>query len=47
MSFIIIPRGVGCVTHKNIDVDKINLPNDAEVYDDRDAFKDRLSDFDQ
>jgi hypothetical protein len=46
MSFIIIPMGNGIITHRNIDEDDINLSDSAEIYHDKDAFEDRLSDFD-
>ena len=47
MSYVIIPRGDGYISHVNADTDNLNLSDDAEVYDDRDEFESRLSDFDQ
>ena len=45
--YIIIPRGDGVVTHTKVDSDMMNLSDDAEIYEDRDEFKERLSEFDQ
>ena len=47
MSYILIPRGDGYISHSNVDPDKINLPDDAEIYDGREAFEGRLEDFGQ
>ena len=46
MSFVIIPRGEGVVTHSEVDVNMMILPEDAEIYEDRDEFENRLDDFD-
>ena len=46
MTFIVIPMGDGVKTHRNIDEDKINLPDSAAIYHDKDKFENRLSDFD-
>ena len=46
MSFVIIPRESGVITHLNVDLSEINLPDNAEIFDDEDDFYDRLSDFD-
>lgn len=46
MSYIIIPHGDGVVTHRNVDPDRLILPDNAEVYDTIEGFRDRLSDFD-
>ena len=43
--FVVIPRGDGVITHRNVDVESISLPNDAEIYESRESFEDRLSDF--
>ena len=45
--FVVIPRGNGYISHSNVDVDEFDLADDAEIYDDRDKFEDRISDFEQ
>ena len=45
--YVIIPRGEGYIAHSSVDSQAMNLPDDAEIYDDRDEFDDRLSDFEQ
>ena len=42
MSHIII-LGDGIITHTNVDPEQMNLPDDAEVYDDREQFEERLN----
>ena len=46
MNYVVIPRGDGYSAHENVDAEIMNLPDDAEIYDDRDEFEDRLSEFD-
>ena len=43
--FVVIPRGNGLITHKNVDPKEMNIPEEAEIFEDRDAFDDRLSEF--
>ena len=45
MSHVIIPKGDGYICHMNVDIEKINLSDDAEVYETRSEFDERLSDF--
>ena len=45
MKFVVIPTGDGYQAHENIDPEKWNLSDNAEIYDDREAFETRLSDF--
>ena len=45
MSYILIPRGNGVKTHRNVNSENINIPDDAEIYEDKDEFEGRLSDF--
>lgn len=45
MRFVLISRGDGYVAHTNVDPDSMNLPDEAEIYDNREEFEDRLSDF--
>ena len=44
-NFVIIPKNDGFISHSNIDVGIMNLPENAEVYDSREDFEDRLNDF--
>ena len=41
--FVVIPRGDGFISHQNVDVDGLNLPANAEIYDDKREFEARLS----
>ena len=45
--FVIIPQGNGVVSHRNIESDLLNLPDEAEVFDHASDFEERLSDFDK
>jgi len=45
MSYVIIPRGDGYISHKNLDPEEMTLSGDAEIYEDREKFEDRLEDF--
>ena len=42
MSWIIIPKGDGHITHENADPENISLPDTAEIYDDKNEFDERL-----
>ena len=44
--FVVIPRGDGYIGHENVDPEQINLPGDAEIYEDRDGYAARVADFD-
>ena len=46
MSYVLIPRGDGYISHSNVDPESMTLPEDAEFYDDREDFEERLDDFD-
>jgi len=44
MSYVIISKSDGgVISHKNIDIDTVNLPSDADIYDDESDFESRLS----
>jgi len=45
MSWVVIPKGNGAITHENVDPTSMTLPDDAEVYDDRESFNKRIEDF--
>ena len=47
MSHVLIPKGEGYITHTNVDPELVNVPDNAEIYDDREVFEDRLADFKQ
>ena len=43
MSYALIRTGNGVVSHENADVEKLNLPDDAEIIDDEEAYRERLA----
>jgi len=45
MKYIVIPLDSGYKTHKGSDqsIEKLNLPTDAEEYNEEDTFNDRIS----
>ena len=47
MTHVVIPIGDGYISHDNVDADSMNLPDDAEFYEDDDEFKDRLSELEE
>ena len=46
MTYVLVPQGDGYIAHTNVNIDSMSLPDEAEVYDDRGDFEDRLTDFD-
>ena len=47
IKFVIIQQGSGIITHSEVDISTINLPDEAEVYDDCEAFERRLAELEQ
>ena len=42
MTHYVIDTSNGLVTHRNVDIDNLNVSEDAEIFDNKEDFEDRL-----